>query len=53
MSITVFLGRSMASALEWPVIACYINTKAAYKALRALYNIKVIENKGIESFLRT
>jgi hypothetical protein len=43
----------MASALRWLIIACYINAEAAREALRALLNIKVIENKRIKPFLRT
>jgi hypothetical protein len=53
MSIAVFLRRSTASALEWPIIAYYINTKAARGGLRALLNIKAAENKRIKPFLRT
>jgi hypothetical protein len=49
----VFLRRLTASALRWPIIACYINTEAARRALGALLNIKAAENKGIKPFLKT
>jgi hypothetical protein len=52
MPVAAFLRRLTASTLRWPIIACYINAKAAREGLRALLNIKAVENKRIKSFLR-